>query len=135
MEVEENEVTEGLTPGLSYAKGNRQWFATYKGQRVTFSENRFGAGAKRLAERALLAMQAGTYDEVKDNLLFKQSYKIDLAAKMLNLHVGELRRWLLTGVVRGKEVTPPRRDDYKGADRFTGYELIIARENLKGITW
>jgi hypothetical protein len=131
MEMEEDAVIEGL----SFNPKNEQWMATYIGQRVAYSERRFGKAAKRLAERALLALQAGTYDEVKDNLLFKQSYNIDLAAKMLNLHVGELRRWLLNGVVRGKEIMPPRRDDYRGADKFTGYELIVARESLKGITW
>lgn len=135
MEVDEGEVTEGLTPGLSYNPKTHQWTATYKGKRIAYSEKRFGAGAKRLAERALLSMQAGTYNEVRDNLVFKQSYDIDLAAKMLNIHVWELRRWLMTGAIRGKEITPPRRDPSKGADKFTGYELIIARESLQGITW
>ncbi|MCS3766569.1 hypothetical protein HNP12_000617 [Aeromonas hydrophila] len=135
MEVEENEVTESITPGLSYLNRTQQWVATYKGQRVTYSERRFGAGAKRLAERALLAMQGGTYNEVRDNVVFKQSYDIDLAAKSLNIQVWELRRWLLNGVIRGKEITPPRRDTGKGADKFSGYELILAREALQGITW
>ncbi|MGL5128505.1 MAG: hypothetical protein ACRC7D_10175 [Aeromonas popoffii] len=57
------------------------WVATHMGQRVTFTEQRFGEAAAVLARRVLLAMQAGTYDELRDNTLLKQSYSRELAAK------------------------------------------------------
>jgi hypothetical protein len=111
------------------AKGH--WVATHIGQRVTFTEQRFGEAAELLARRALLAMQAGTYDELRDNTLLKQSYSRELAAKMLGIHVGELNEWLLSGVLRGQEIIPPRPDDRRGAGKISGYELAIVQERIK----
>lgn len=111
------------------AKGH--WVATHTGQRVTFTEQRFGEAAELLARRALLAMQAGTYDELRDNALLKQSYSRELAAKMLGIHVGELNEWLLSGVLHGQEIMPPRPDDRRGAGKFSGYELAIVQERIK----
>ncbi|ENC6423066.1 hypothetical protein ABKX80_003698 [Aeromonas veronii] len=107
------------------------WVATHMGQRVTFTEQRFGEAAELLARRALLAMQSGAYDELRDNALLKQSYSRELAAKMLGIHVGELNEWLLSGVLRSQEISPPRPDDRRGAGKFSGYELAIAQERLK----
>ena len=107
------------------------WVATHMGQRVTFTEQRFGQAAEVLARRVLLAMLAGTYDELRDNALLKQSYSRDLAAKMLGIHVGELNEWLLSGVLRDREITPPRPDDRRGTGKFSGYELAIVQERMK----
>lgn len=107
------------------------WVATHMGQRVTFTEQRFGEAAELLACRALLAMQAGTYDELRDNALLKQSYSRELAAKMLGIHVGELNEWLLSGVLRGQEITPPRPDGRRGTGKISGYELAIVQERMK----
>ena len=52
-------------------------------------------------------MQAGTYDELRDSALLKQSYSRELATQVLGIHVGELNEWLLSGVLRGQEITPP----------------------------
>lgn len=112
------------------AKGH--WIANYRGQKVTFTEQRFGAAAEPLARRALAAMQAGTYDELRDSLLLKQSYSRDLAAKMLGLRAGELNEWLLSGVLQGRTITPPKPDDRRGAGKFSGYELALAQERMKG---
>lgn len=107
------------------------WVATHMGQRVTFTEQHFGEAAELLARRALLAMQSGAYDELRDNALLKQSYSRELAAKVLGIHVGELNEWLLSGVLRGQEITPPRPDDRRGAGKISGYELAIVQERLK----
>ncbi|MDX7611756.1 hypothetical protein ACQ2HG_20785 [Aeromonas hydrophila] len=107
------------------------WVATHKGQRVTFTEQRFGETAELLARRALLAMQSGTYDEFRDNALLKQSYSRELAAKVLGIHVGELNEWLLSGVLRGQEITPPRPDNRRGAGKISGYELAIVQDRMK----
>ena len=111
------------------AKGH--WVATHMGQRVTFTEQRFGDAAELLARRVLLAMQAGTYDELRDSALLKQSYSRELAAQMLGIHVGELNEWLLRGVLRGQEITPPRPDNRRGAGKISGYELAIVQERMK----
>ncbi|MGL4356334.1 MAG: hypothetical protein ACRCTP_21210 [Aeromonas popoffii] len=107
------------------------WVATHLGQRVTFTEQRFGEAAELLACRVLLAMQAGTYDELRDNTLLKHSYSRELAAKMLDIHVGELNEWLLSGVLRGQEITSPRPDDRRGGGKISGYELAIVQERMK----
>ncbi len=111
------------------AKGH--WVATHMGQRVTFTEQRFGDAAELLARRVLLAMQAGTYDELRDSTLLKQSYSRELAAQVLGIHVGELNEWLLSGVLRGQEITPPRPDNRRGAGKISGYELAIVQERMK----
>lgn len=111
------------------AKGH--WVATHMGQRVTFTEQRFGEAAELLARRALLAMQTGTYNELRDNALLKQSYSRELAAKMLGIHVGELNEWLLSGILRGREITPPRPDDRRGAGKISGYQLAIVQERMR----
>lgn len=87
------------------------WVATHLGQRVTFTEQRFGEAAELLARRVLLAIQAGTYDELRDNTLLKHSYSRELATKMLDIHVGGLNEWLLSGILRGQEITPPGRPE------------------------
>ncbi|MGL5126607.1 MAG: hypothetical protein ACRC7D_00030 [Aeromonas popoffii] len=53
------------------------------------------------------------------------------AAKMLGIHVGELNEWLLSGVLRDLEITPPRPDDRRGTGKFSGYELAIVQERMK----
>lgn len=88
------------------------------GQRVTFTEQRFGDAAELLARRVLLAMQAGTYDELRDSALLKQSYSRELAAQMLGIHVGELNEWLLSGVLRGQEITPPAQTTGEGQGKL-----------------
>lgn len=113
------------------AKGH--WVATHMGQRVTFTEQRFGEAAEVLARRALLAMQAGTYDELRDNALLKQSYSRELAASILNINISELNYWLLSGVFRDQVITPPKSDNRRGAGKFSGYELAITQERLKAV--
>ena len=108
------------------AKGH--WVATHMGQRVTFTEQRFGDAAELLARSVL---QAGTYDELRDSALLKQSYSRELAAQVLGIHVGELNEWLLRGVLRGQEITPPRPDNRRGAGKISGYELAIVQERMK----
>ncbi len=78
---------------------------------------------------SLERMQAGTFDPVADDLLFKQSWKMDDVARQLGLSLGQLRQWMLTGIVNGKEIRPPKRD-VRGVDRITGYELMMAQERL-----
>lgn len=118
--------------GLSRnAKGH--WVANHLNQRVTFTEQRFGDSAELLAKRALLAMKAGTYDELLDNELLKQSYSRELTAKLLGIRVGELNDWLLSGVLRGQEIIPPKPDDRRGNGKFSGYEVAIVQERIKEI--
>ncbi|WP_232790180.1 hypothetical protein [Aeromonas sobria] len=100
------------------------------GQRVTFTEQRFGDAAELLARRVLQAMQAGTYDELRDSALLKQSYSRELAAQMLGIHVGELNEWLLRGVLRGQEITPPCPDNRRGAGKISCYELAIVQVHI-----
>ena len=121
---------------VRFDAARKTWVAKHRGQTGSYSEARFGAAAKRFAEQALLAMRAGTYDPDREALLLRHTYSIEDAAKSLGLHVSELRRWILNGSVRGKEVLPPKRDSQgRVCDRFSGYELAQARERLQGITW
>ncbi len=60
------------------------WQASYLGQKVTYSEARFGAMAETLAHRALLKLQAGNFDPVSDDLQFKQSWRMLDAARQLD---------------------------------------------------
>jgi hypothetical protein len=122
-------VSEELPKGLSFQASKGQWKAQHKGQIYTYSMARYGDGAKDLANRALERMQAGTFDPVADDLLFKQSWKMDDVARQLGLSLGLLRLWMLTGMVNGKELQPPKRD-VRGVDRITGYELMMAQERL-----
>lgn len=115
--------------GLS-RNANGHWVATYLNKRVAFTENRFGKAAELLAKRALLAMKAGTYNELRDNELLKQSYSRDLAACILKIHASELNDWLLTGMFRGNIITPPKPDSRRGTGKFSGYELEITKERL-----
>ncbi|WP_219306396.1 hypothetical protein [Aeromonas hydrophila] len=55
--------------------------------------------AKELASKALERMQAGTFDPVVDDLLFKQSWKMNDAARQLGLSLTQLRQWMMTVVV------------------------------------
>jgi len=66
-----------------------------------------------------------------DSALLKQSYSRELAAQVLGIHVGELNEWLLSGVLRGQEITPPRPDNRRGAGKISGYELAIVQERMK----
>ena len=61
-------------------------------------------------------MQAGTYDELKDSALLKTRVTVELAAQVLGIHVGELNEWLLSGVLRGQEITPPPRQPERGRE-------------------
>lgn len=122
-------VSESLPKGLSFQVSTGQWQAQYKGQRITYSIARYGYMAKELASRARERMVAGTFDPVADDLLFKHSWRLDDAARQLDLSLAQLRQWLLTGTVNGKEIRPPKRD-VRGVDRITGYELIMAQERL-----
>lgn len=107
------------------------WQASYLGQKVTYSEARFGAMAETLAHRALLKLQAGNFDPVSDDLQFKLSWRMLDAARQLGLSLGQLRQWMLTGMLNGHEIKPPMRD-VKGVDRITGpgCELMLAQERL-----
>lgn len=122
-------MSEELPKGLSFQASKGQWKAQHKGQMYTYSRARYGDGAKDLAHRALERMQAGTFDPVADDLLFKQSWKMDDVARQLGLSLRQLRLWMLTGIVNDKEVRPPKRD-VRGVDRITGYELMMAQERL-----
>lgn len=124
----ESAVTEAI-PGLSFQASNGQWKAQHKGQMTTFSTVRYGDMAKELAERALEQMKAGKYDPVADDLLFKHSWRMADAARQLGMTLSQLRHWMLTGMLDGREVTPPKRD-VKGVDRIAGVELILAQERL-----
>lgn len=124
----ENAATEAI-PGLSFQASKCQWKAQHKGQITTYSTARYGDTAKELANRALERMKAGTFDPVTDDLLFKNSWRMEDAAKQLGITLGQLRQWMITGVLDGREVTPPKRD-MKGTDRIIGYELMMAQERL-----
>ncbi|MGL5156253.1 MAG: hypothetical protein ACRC9H_15230 [Aeromonas veronii] len=128
--MEENKV-DGL-----FRNAIGHWVATHKGQRITFTEQRFGDDARALALRALRAMESGTYDELKDNELLKIAYSRDMAAKMLGISAYELNTWLLSGVLRGQAIRPPKPDSLQGTGRygnykFTGYEVALAQERMK----
>ncbi len=122
-------MSESLPKGLSFQASTGQWKAQHKGQKITFNTARYGDMAKELANRALERMQTGTFDPVADDLLFKQSWKIDDAARQLGLSLTQLRQWMLTGAVNGKEIRPPKRD-VRGVDRITGHELMMALVRL-----
>lgn len=114
-------VTAQLSGGL--------WQARFQDKRVTYSEARFGEHAEALAYRALRRLQTGNFDPVTDELCFKHSWRMQDAAKQLDMSIGQLRLWMLTGVVNGREIIPPKRD-VKGVDRITGFELMMALERL-----
>lgn len=134
--MEENQVIPETSPGLFFCPSTNAWRAKHRGVEASFSVGRYGEAARRLAERALLHMQAGTYDEAKDLQLMRMTFDIATASRMLNVHVSELRRWIITGLIRGKEVPPPMPDPVGGRNnRFCGHELLITRERLQGITW
>ncbi len=118
-----------LPKGLSFKASTCQWQAQNKGLRVTYNTARYGDMAKDLAHRALERMQAGIFDPVADDLLLKYSWRMDDAAKQLGLSLGQLRQWMLTGTVNGKEIRPPKRD-VQGGDRISGCELMMAQERL-----
>ncbi|WP_339331890.1 hypothetical protein [Aeromonas caviae] len=118
-------MSESLPKGLSFQASTGQWKAQHKGQKITFNTARYGDMAKELANRALERTQTGTFDPVADDLLFKQSWKIDDAARQLGFSLTQLRQWMLTGAVNGKESRPPKRD-VRGVDRITGHELMMA---------
>lgn len=105
------------------------WQASYLGQKDTYSEARFGPMAETLAHRALLKLQAGNFDPVSDDLQFKLSWRMLDAARQLGLSLGQLRQWMLTGMLNGHEIKPPMRD-VKGVDRITGCELMMGQERL-----
>ncbi|MFM5363261.1 hypothetical protein ACET98_19475 [Aeromonas veronii] len=126
-------ITEQLPSGLSFQASKCQWKAQHKGQMITYSTARYGDAAEELARRALAKMLAGTFDPVADDLLFKHSWRMGDAAKQMGMTLGQLRQWMLTGVVNGLEIRPPQRD-VKGVDRITGHELILAQERLTAST-
>ncbi|TNJ24411.1 hypothetical protein CF112_00930 [Aeromonas hydrophila] len=115
--------------GLTFQASKGLWMAQHKGHRVTYSTTRYGGMAKELASRALERMRAGTFDPIADDLLFKQSWKMDDAARQLGLSLTQLRQWMVTGTVNGKEIHPPKRD-VRGVDRITGHELMMVQLRL-----
>ncbi|WP_324015800.1 MULTISPECIES: hypothetical protein [Aeromonas] len=122
-------MSKSLPKGLTFQASKGLWMAQSKGHRVTYSTARYGDMAKELASRALERMQTGTFDPVADDLLFKQSWKMDDAARQLGLSLTQLRQWMVTGTVNGKEILPPKRD-VRGVDRITGHELMMAQVRL-----
>jgi len=68
------------------------WKASFQGQSVTYSESRIGDMAEELAHWALQRLQAGDFDPVADDLQFKQSWRIEDAAKQLGMSVSQLRQ-------------------------------------------
>lgn len=122
------DATEAI-PGLSFQASKGQWKAQHKGQMITYNIARYGEVAKELAYRALERMRAGTFDPVSDDILFKHSWRMADAAKQLGMTLGQLRQWILTGMVNGVEIRPPQRD-VRGVDRITGHELMMAQERL-----
>lgn len=126
-------MSELIPDGISFQASRGSWQACYQGQRVNYSTARFGDMAEALASRALERLLAGQFDPVADDLLFKQSWKMEDASRQLGLSLGQLRQWMLTGMVNGREIRPPKRD-VKGVDRITGYELMMAQERLSAQT-
>lgn len=120
---------EVLPKGLSFRASTGQWQAQDKGRRATYNNSRYGDMAKELAYRALKRMEAGIFDQLADDLLLKYSWRMEDAAKQLGLSLGQLRQWMLTGTVNGKEIRPPKRD-VQGVDRISGCELMMAQERL-----
>lgn len=105
------------------------WVASYQGVRVMYSESRFGYAAQLLATRALAKMKDGEEVSQLEDVLLRASWRMQDAAPQLQMTVGQLRQWMLTGFYNGIEIRPPLRAP-QGADRITGCELILARERL-----
>lgn len=110
---------------------NGLFTACYQGTRVTYSTARYGDSATYMAHRALAKLRSGTYDPIRDDLLFKQTWPIKEAAKLLGMTDGQLRQWLVTGHLNGQEIIPPKRDTQgRAADRFSGFEVMAAAERI-----
>lgn len=110
---------------------NGLFTACYQGARITYSTARYGDAARDMANRALTKLRAGTFDQIRDDLLFKQTWPIKEAAKLLGMTDGQLRQWLVTGYINGQEITPPKRDTQSRAtDRFSGFEVMAAAERI-----
>lgn len=110
---------------------NSQFTAKYQGVTVTYTTARYGDAASDMANRALAKLRAGTFDQIRDDLLFKQTWPIREAAKLLGMSDGQLRQWLVTGHLNGKEITPPKRDTQnRNSDRFSGFEVMAAAERI-----
>ncbi|THJ44940.1 hypothetical protein E8Q35_12170 [Aeromonas veronii] len=110
-------------------RNQNSWVAVYLDYRVAYSENRFGAMAEHLANRALTRLKSGTYDPDREDMMLRHSWPMRDAIVPLGISIGQLRHWMLTGTIEGKPITPPRRDT-KGVDRISGCELIMAMERL-----
>ena len=105
------------------------WKASFNGKQVTYTEARFGPLAEPLAYRALRMMKEGKFDQERDDLLIRYSWKINDAAKQCGMSLGQMRQWILTGKVGEIEIKPPRRD-MSGTDYIAGIELLLAQYRL-----
>lgn len=104
------------------------WCASHGGKQITFSSNKYGAGAKELAEWAYEQLQQGVIPDQREISLARHPYSFALATKELGISLGELRQWLITGQIDGLNVIPPCR--IKGRDYIAGHELAKARKRL-----
>lgn len=105
------------------------WKASFNGKSATYTETRFGPLAEPLAYRALQMMREGKFNQERDDLLIRYSWKINDAAKQCGMSLGQMRQWILTGKVGELEVKPPRRD-MSGTDYIAGIELLLAQYRL-----
>ncbi len=116
--------------GVSHSKG--VWSAFHGGRSISYSATKYGPeSAKKMAHKAWDLLVAGEDPDSLDDTMGRYSVPFDLAAKLLQISLLELRRWLVTGEIRGFSIVPPRRS--KGRDFIAGYELDAAKERLVGI--
>lgn len=116
--------------GVSQSKG--VWSAFHGGRSVSYSATKFGPEcAERMARKAWEMMVAGGDPDTREDAMGRYSLPFDLAAKLLQISLLELRSWLVTGEIRGFSILPPRRAG--GRDFIAGYELDAAKERLVGI--
>ncbi|WP_324040349.1 hypothetical protein [Aeromonas dhakensis] len=114
--------------GVSVSNG--VWYAQHAGQRVCYSEARFGSVAQDLATKAFERMTLGKFNDAQEDLIFKNSWRLQDAARFLLISDNQLRQWLITGLINGREVPPPRRDSKGGCDKFNGFEVVSAAARL-----
>lgn len=109
---------------------NGVWHAQHCGQKVCYSEARFGSVAQDLANKSFERMNSGEFDRAQEDLIFKTSWRLQDAAKFLLISDSQLRQWLITGLINGREISPPKRDSKGGCDKFNGFEVVSAAARL-----
>jgi len=117
-----------------YLNSVNQWAVVFDGKQVTkFSVATYGESAEDLAAYALGQLTAGTFDAETLMLDVRMQFSARDTASVIGIRESELVYWCETGILRGREVKPPRRMFALRTHRYTMFEIKQAQLRIANL--